>query len=336
MPAYENPFYTLGLHPKVVKEIADSKLAELIEAQYKAMSKIHHPDRGGDPERFRLIREAYDDLQDPLALKSFVREYRAAKRDQVEVVNDRLVDSMKANTAVLSVLSEFVKSIGSENALANLAPGWIFAGHTPGGITSFEVGENHLITAARQYETQDQVNFEFFGDEPIPTGYYFARDGLLVAGVQKGKSIELVAHKPQFKNFKIQNGFWYQLGILTGYSTQLIAEIPQLGRAAALDWRPVFMVTNAKTEEENANAEFMLAGQLQAKPSKSQRRRGIEKDTPDLQLERVYAQLEPLPTIGADLFVRNEEGKVFSLQQARSLMKPMRGFEFIIPPKNEG
>jgi len=332
MAAYENPFMTLGLHPKVVKEIPDSKLAELVDAQYKAMSKIHHPDRGGDPERFRLLREAYDDLQDPLALKSFVREYRASKRDQVEVLNERLLSSMESNTAVLDSLSDFVKYIGSERALPNLEPGWIFAGLTSGGITEFEIGEDHLITAARQYERKDQVVLEF-EDEAIPSGHYLARNGLLVIGRQKGKVIDRAEFKPSFNGLEVKDGSWYQLGQPTAYGTQHVAELPQFGRTAELAWRPVFMVRKARSEDENSAAEFMLSGQFPSKQRDSQRRRGkTMEESFELNLERVYSQLAPVPTVGADLFVRNEEGRIFSLDQSKSILKPTEGFSFIVPP----
>lgn len=36
-----------------------------IKKAYKELVKTHHPDKGGDSERFKLINEAYDTLKDP-------------------------------------------------------------------------------------------------------------------------------------------------------------------------------------------------------------------------------------------------------------------------------
>ena len=40
--------------------------ADVVAAAYKALSKRHHPDMGGDAEKFMLIQEAYDVLSDPI------------------------------------------------------------------------------------------------------------------------------------------------------------------------------------------------------------------------------------------------------------------------------
>lgn len=36
---------------------------EVIDAAYKALAKLHHPDRGGDPERMKEITEAYREMK---------------------------------------------------------------------------------------------------------------------------------------------------------------------------------------------------------------------------------------------------------------------------------
>ena len=39
--------------------------SELIKKQYKKLALKHHPDRGGDPETFKKVSEAYQTLSDP-------------------------------------------------------------------------------------------------------------------------------------------------------------------------------------------------------------------------------------------------------------------------------
>ena len=339
MSSYENPFFILGLHPQVVKDIANSKLADLVDAQYKAMSKIYHPDRGGDPEKYRLIREAFDDLQSPSSLKAFADEYRATKQDYLEMMNNKLLTSKETNTSIMKSLSDFLISIGSERALPNLEPGWVFAGLIPGGILALEVGENHLITAARKYEWKDEIELEYDG-EPIPMGYYFAINGFLVGCKENRKVIERVEYKPSFRALEVEDGSWYQLQMPNvSFSTQIIHQLAQSGKTAELSLRPAFMVRRVKNGHGNTAAGKNIHLQLQAQPSKAQARKGMSREEAlELNLERVYSHLEPLPTIGADLFVRDEEGKIFSLAEVGSLARSTKGFEFIIPPpqENEG
>lgn len=42
-----------------------------IKAQYRILAHRHHPDKGGDPEIFKQINQAYDILTDPLQRQSY-------------------------------------------------------------------------------------------------------------------------------------------------------------------------------------------------------------------------------------------------------------------------
>ena len=37
-----------------------------IKKHYRKYARIHHPDKGGDPEQFKEIHEAYETLMDPI------------------------------------------------------------------------------------------------------------------------------------------------------------------------------------------------------------------------------------------------------------------------------
>mgnify|MGYP006088881981 CR=1 FL=1 len=45
--------------------VAKDASSEVIKRQYKMLALKHHPDRGGDPEMFKKISEAYQTLSDP-------------------------------------------------------------------------------------------------------------------------------------------------------------------------------------------------------------------------------------------------------------------------------
>lgn len=38
---------------------------EVIQAAYRALAKVHHPDKGGNEDTFKAIQEAYSTLSDP-------------------------------------------------------------------------------------------------------------------------------------------------------------------------------------------------------------------------------------------------------------------------------
>lgn len=43
----------------------------IIKAEYKQLSKFHHPDLGGDKEEFQEIQEAYEALSNPKTKKEY-------------------------------------------------------------------------------------------------------------------------------------------------------------------------------------------------------------------------------------------------------------------------
>lgn len=63
-----NPYQTLGLDPSATP-------AE-IKTAYRNATKTHHPDRGGESERFREIQRAYEVLIDPDLREEFDRTGR--------------------------------------------------------------------------------------------------------------------------------------------------------------------------------------------------------------------------------------------------------------------
>jgi len=44
---------------------------EEIKAKYKSLAQQHHPDKGGDPELFKQIKNAYEILSDPINRKRY-------------------------------------------------------------------------------------------------------------------------------------------------------------------------------------------------------------------------------------------------------------------------
>ena len=59
------------MNPYLELEISIDATEEEIKAQYRALAMIHHPDKGGDEEKFKRIKEAYEILSDPIRRKGY-------------------------------------------------------------------------------------------------------------------------------------------------------------------------------------------------------------------------------------------------------------------------
>jgi curved DNA-binding protein CbpA len=59
------------MDPYLELEISIDASDEEIKTQYRALAMIHHPDKGGDEEKFKRIKEAYEILSDPIRRKGY-------------------------------------------------------------------------------------------------------------------------------------------------------------------------------------------------------------------------------------------------------------------------
>ena len=57
-----NPFTVLGITAAAVRGLKDEETATLVKAMHRALSMIHHPDRGGKQAKFRELQEALEEV----------------------------------------------------------------------------------------------------------------------------------------------------------------------------------------------------------------------------------------------------------------------------------
>ena len=48
-----------------ILQVAPNASPEVIAASYKALARVHHPDKGGSADQMRAVVEAYEVLKDP-------------------------------------------------------------------------------------------------------------------------------------------------------------------------------------------------------------------------------------------------------------------------------
>lgn len=104
---------------------------DVLRRRYQVLARLHHPDKGGDPEKFHAIKEAYEFLSDPhrralydsgngdLSFENYntndmppiseadIEGFKTAYRFSVEEEEDVLESYVKCNGNFLK-LSEFV------------------------------------------------------------------------------------------------------------------------------------------------------------------------------------------------------------------------------------
>jgi len=78
--------------------IASNATAEQVKSAFRNAARIHHPDRGGDPDRFQRVKEAYEILSDPGKRKVYDLNLRYAwARDAFwGTVQNTLLDGAEA------------------------------------------------------------------------------------------------------------------------------------------------------------------------------------------------------------------------------------------------
>ena len=59
------------MDPYLELEVSIDATEEEIKLKFRSLAMIHHPDKGGDEEKFKRIKEAYELLTDPIRRKGY-------------------------------------------------------------------------------------------------------------------------------------------------------------------------------------------------------------------------------------------------------------------------
>jgi curved DNA-binding protein CbpA len=86
-------------------ELPRNCTSEEIKQKYRTLAQIHHPDKGGDEEKFKRIKEAYETLSDPV------------KRSHYDSTGDYYEDTNitnEVNTRLGNMINHFTQQINPE------------------------------------------------------------------------------------------------------------------------------------------------------------------------------------------------------------------------------
>jgi len=102
-----NPFAILGFNTTVLGGISDDDIVVLVNSIYRALSKIHHPDAGGNQSVFELVNTAYEELKDGEKRAEALKEYRLTRRDRLDLVE---IELSQLEESLDSFIDSFVRS----------------------------------------------------------------------------------------------------------------------------------------------------------------------------------------------------------------------------------
>lgn len=86
-------------------ELPSTCTPEEIKQKYRTLAQIHHPDKGGNEEKFKRIKSAYETLSDPI------------KRSHYDSTGEHYEDtniSNEVNTRLANMISHFTQQINPE------------------------------------------------------------------------------------------------------------------------------------------------------------------------------------------------------------------------------
>lgn len=92
-----DPYKELGVTPESSEEE--------IKRRFKTLAQIYHPDKGGNPEKFLLIKECYEILMDPKRKKIL---------DTMGVIKEKTSDREDALQELAALLSQHINNLDPE------------------------------------------------------------------------------------------------------------------------------------------------------------------------------------------------------------------------------
>lgn len=109
-----NPFKALGIDPSVLRGMSIEEVRFLTKAQFRALSRIYHPDVGGRPDSFRAIAEAINRLEETDTLKADLERHLARRSDKVSVLEERTGELQRDLDNVTKTALSFIELVARE------------------------------------------------------------------------------------------------------------------------------------------------------------------------------------------------------------------------------
>lgn len=102
-----NPFAVLGFAPRALEGLDDEQILNVARAQHRALSAIHHPDRQGNVERFKVVQEAMAKLNEDFEFQYWKKVFLTPRKDQIRALERQLRETSAKAEGVRARLVTF-------------------------------------------------------------------------------------------------------------------------------------------------------------------------------------------------------------------------------------
>lgn len=153
-----NPFRILGLVPSVFDGLDESNVSAIVRSQYRTLSVIHHPDRGGDRRVFESIGWAEDQLdaeKDVGRFRYWYDMYTKPRKDQIVALEATIQECEEKSSSVEKNLVRFWTALA--------------LGKDCQDLTTFNIASTRfLVNDLLRYQLDYRVVKDSRGKGPIP------------------------------------------------------------------------------------------------------------------------------------------------------------------------
>lgn len=110
-----NPFGTLGFTASFIRGYKDKDIVTIIKAQYRTLSRIHHPDLGGNPATFRKIQQAYEQLEDKDQYKYYKEQFLRVQKDKISDLYSQVAEAQSSTDRILNIFAGYIQGLGAKD-----------------------------------------------------------------------------------------------------------------------------------------------------------------------------------------------------------------------------
>jgi len=189
-----NPFKVLGLTPDIVKKAkSDENVLALAKSNFRTLSKIFHPDKGGSAREFGILSDAMVELEDPEGFFTAKREYLTSRKSQIQSLLIEIASQKAITMQVTRQLLEYLQSLSLNGGLP-------LRGNRL--LLNYKLPDSRwLILSEESRGVLTTQEIECWGESPeyydLTPGKYFLDDGslIIVRGKEKSRSAQL--YKPK-------------------------------------------------------------------------------------------------------------------------------------------
>lgn len=118
-----NPFQIIGITPMALRGKNDHQVRKLLQLVGRAVIQVEHPDAGGNPERFKIVQNALEELEDPEKFSRFKRLFLQSSQKQLAKLTDEVAERTSLYQTSRRQFRSYLESFAKRDTASVLKPG---------------------------------------------------------------------------------------------------------------------------------------------------------------------------------------------------------------------